>query len=68
MVTGSERLGPVSDCTANCRAVLSSERVPHIKKKKCHSKHVISGHVSQNGGPTPGRTGRLTVGGKSTST
>jgi hypothetical protein len=28
MVTGSERLGPLSDYTANCRPVLSSERAP----------------------------------------
>jgi hypothetical protein len=28
MVSDSERLGPVSDYTANCRPVLSSESVP----------------------------------------
>jgi hypothetical protein len=28
MVSGSERLGPLSDYTANCRPVLSSERRP----------------------------------------
>jgi hypothetical protein len=28
MVTGSERLGPLSDYTANCRPVLSSKRAP----------------------------------------
>jgi predicted nucleic acid-binding Zn ribbon protein len=29
IVTGSARLEPMSDCTANCRPVLSSEREPH---------------------------------------
>jgi hypothetical protein len=29
MVTGSERLGPLTAYTANCRPVLSSERAPH---------------------------------------
>jgi hypothetical protein len=32
MVTGSERLGPLSDYAANCRPVLSSERAPHRNK------------------------------------
>jgi hypothetical protein len=32
MVTGSVRLGPMSDCTSNCRPVLSSERAPHRNK------------------------------------
>jgi hypothetical protein len=32
MVTGSERLGPLSDYTANYRAVLSSDRAPHRYK------------------------------------
>jgi hypothetical protein len=29
---GSARLGPLSDCSANCRPILSSERVPHRNK------------------------------------
>jgi hypothetical protein len=32
MVTGSERLGPLSDYNANCRPILSSERAPHRNK------------------------------------
>jgi hypothetical protein len=32
MVTDSVRLEPFSDCTANCRPVLSVERVPHRDK------------------------------------
>jgi hypothetical protein len=32
MITGSEQLGPLSDYTANCRLVLSSERAPHRNK------------------------------------
>jgi hypothetical protein len=48
MVTGLARLGPVNDCTANYRPVLSSERVPHfnnqaivrLKKRKEKSSHV----------------------------
>jgi hypothetical protein len=31
-VTGSERLGPLNDCTANCRPILSSKRAPHRNK------------------------------------
>jgi hypothetical protein len=27
-----ERLAPLSDYTANCKPVLSSERAPHVKK------------------------------------
>jgi hypothetical protein len=34
MVTGSARLGPLSDCTADCRPVLSSERAPYMKKEE----------------------------------
>jgi hypothetical protein len=32
MVTGPARLGPLSNCTANCRSVLPSERAPHRNK------------------------------------
>jgi hypothetical protein len=32
MVTGSARLGPLSDYTANCRPVFSSEKAPHRNK------------------------------------
>jgi hypothetical protein len=30
---GPAQLGPMSDCTANYRAFLSSERAPYIKEK-----------------------------------
>jgi hypothetical protein len=30
---GCARLGPLSDHTANCRRVLSSERAPYVKEK-----------------------------------
>jgi hypothetical protein len=33
MVVGSARLRPESDCIANYRLVLSSERAPHIKNE-----------------------------------
>jgi hypothetical protein len=33
MVTGSERLGTVNDCTANYGTVLSSERALYMKKQ-----------------------------------
>jgi hypothetical protein len=49
MVTCSERLGPLSDCTADCRPVLSSERAPHMNKAATFKQEVISGHESQNG-------------------
>jgi hypothetical protein len=54
MVTGSERLGPLSDYTAICRPVLSSERAPHKNKtanfRQQHSRQeVISGHKSHMG-------------------
>jgi hypothetical protein len=32
MITGSVRFGPLSDYTANCRPVLSSEKTPHRNK------------------------------------
>jgi hypothetical protein len=43
MVTGSERLGPLSDYTANCRPVLSSERAPYMKKESNCQKKKIKG-------------------------
>jgi hypothetical protein len=33
MVTGSAPNGSLNDCAANYKPVLSSERVPYIKKK-----------------------------------
>jgi hypothetical protein len=54
MVTGSSRLGPFSDYTANCRPVLSSERALHRNKTAknqtaTYEQEVISGHKSQSG-------------------
>jgi hypothetical protein len=49
MVSGSERLGPLSDCTANCRPVLSSERAPHRNKAATFGQEVISGRKSHEG-------------------
>jgi hypothetical protein len=41
--------GPLSDCTANCRPVLSSERAPHGNKTATPQQGVISGRKSHNG-------------------
>jgi hypothetical protein len=49
MVTGSARLGPLSDCTADCRPVLSSERAPHRNKNANFRQEVISGEKSLTG-------------------
>jgi hypothetical protein len=55
IVTGSERLGPLSDCNANCRPVHSDERAPHRNKtanfRQQHSdrKYLISGRKSHKG-------------------
>jgi hypothetical protein len=49
MVMGFARLGPLSDYTANCRPVLSSERVPRRDKIATFRKELISGHKSQSG-------------------
>jgi hypothetical protein len=51
MVTGSARLGPLSDYTANCRPVLSSERALHGNKSSkfptaTFRQEVISGRKS----------------------
>jgi hypothetical protein len=48
MGTGSARLGPLSDCTANCRSVLSSERVPHRNKTATFRIEVIFGYKFQS--------------------
>jgi hypothetical protein len=49
MVTGSVRLGPLSDCTTNCRPVLSSETAPHRNNTANFRQEVTSGHKSQSG-------------------
>jgi hypothetical protein len=49
MVSGSERLGPLSDYTADCRHVLSSEREPHRDKAATFGQEVKSDHKSQSG-------------------
>jgi hypothetical protein len=49
MVTGSARLGPLSDYTSNVRPVLSSERAPHRNKTATFRQEVISGRKSHKG-------------------
>jgi hypothetical protein len=49
MVTGSARLGPLSDYTSNCRPSLSSERAPQTDKTATFRQQVISGRKSQSG-------------------
>jgi hypothetical protein len=52
MVTSSARFGPMSDYTANCRPVLSSERALHRKNNVQAAKfrqEVISGRKSYKG-------------------
>jgi hypothetical protein len=50
MVTGSARLGPLSDYTANCRLVLSSEKAPHRNKTaNFRQQEVISGRKFHKG-------------------
>jgi hypothetical protein len=46
--TGSSRLGSVSDCIANCRPVLSSERTPHTDKTATLRQEVISSRKSRS--------------------
>jgi hypothetical protein len=48
MVTGSERLGTLSDCSANCRPVLSSERAPHRDKTANFRQEAQSGLENQD--------------------
>jgi hypothetical protein len=45
MVAGSARLGPLSDYTANCRPVLSSERAPYMKKQVSRTVKHVHGHL-----------------------
>jgi hypothetical protein len=54
MVTGSARLGPLSDCTANYIPVLSSERAPPQKQDSnfrtaTFRQEVLSGRKSHKG-------------------
>jgi hypothetical protein len=54
MITGFARLGPLSDCTANYRPVLSSERTQEQEQGRnlqtaTFRQEVISGHKSQSG-------------------
>jgi hypothetical protein len=49
MVTGSARLGPLSDGTTNCRPVLSPERASHRDKTATFRQEVVSGDKSQSG-------------------
>jgi hypothetical protein len=77
MVVSSAGLRPKSDCSGkapeaiaqvNYRPILSSERVPHIKKPaivRRKTKKIWS--WAPDGSPTPRQTGRPTVGRKLTS-
>jgi hypothetical protein len=58
---------PRSNCTVNYRPVLSSERVPHIKKPAIVRQKTRIWSWAPDGTPTPRQTGRLTVGRKLTS-
>jgi hypothetical protein len=49
MVSGSARLGPLSEYAANCRPVLSSERAPYRDKTATFIQEVISGRKSHKG-------------------
>jgi hypothetical protein len=53
MVSGSERLGLLSDYTANCRPVLSSERVPNryntANFRQTFRQEIVSGGKSHKG-------------------
>jgi hypothetical protein len=60
--------GLVAIVQVNCRPVLSSERVPHIKKPAIVRQKTKIWSWAPDGSPAPGRTGRLTVGRKLTST
>jgi hypothetical protein len=52
----------------NCRPILSSERVPHIKKPAIVGQKTKIWSWAPDGSPTPRQTRRLTVGRKLTST
>jgi hypothetical protein len=49
MVTGSARLAPLSDDTANCRPDLPSQRAPHREKTATFLQEVISGRKCHKG-------------------
>jgi hypothetical protein len=59
---------PRSNSTVNYRPVLSSERVPHIKKPAIVRQKTKIWSWAPDESPTPRQTGRLTVGRKLTST
>jgi hypothetical protein len=58
---------PRRNCRVNYRQVLSSERVPHIKKLAIIRQKTKIWSWAPDGSPTPRQTGRLTVGRKLTS-
>jgi hypothetical protein len=49
MVTGSVRLGPLSDYTANFRPVLSPERAPNRNMTQLSDSNLPTGLKSQSG-------------------
>jgi hypothetical protein len=52
---------PRSSCTVNYRPILSSERVPHIKKPAIVRRKTKIWSRAPDGSPIPRQTGRLTV-------
>jgi hypothetical protein len=67
---GSERLGPLSDCTENCRPILSSEMAPLDTIPQISDSNILTGcniwsQVLQ-GYPMPRYTDWLTVSPKAT--
>jgi hypothetical protein len=68
MVSGSERLGPLSDYTANYGSVFSSERVPHRYRTANFRKQYPTGNNIWSQVPQDILNDRLTFSRKVTST
>jgi hypothetical protein len=71
MVASPPRLWPLTDCTANCRPVLSSERAPKEKRKAIFREKKGKSKIwswAPKGCPTPRHTDWLTVSRKVTLT
>jgi hypothetical protein len=67
MVMSSTGLGPEAIVQVNYGPILSSERVPHLKKLAIVRQKTKIWSWAPDGSPTPRQTGRLTVGRKLTS-
>jgi hypothetical protein len=71
MVASPPRLWPLTDCTANCRPVLSSEKAPKEKRKAIFRRKKGKSKIwswAPKGCPTPRHTDWLTVSRKVTLT